>query len=233
MAPKSNEKCLKKTNLLVYKTPPGQRAEKKIPGDYQKPKYKIKICAPQPKHIRICTGRELKRMCAPKVCKCPTTKPKGRGLVGLLGFGLKAALAAAAWYVTYDMGIWGSSDDTHELYRNYCRLMKAPCEPKDDKWEPVQCTAEKQLFKIPKFDPYGYCDEPPINIQRKAYDFQNRWNSTVASVFSGITEFPYNVINKFKKEQKEETEEEEPQCVPYSKLSEEEREYIIKNAYKK
>lgn len=69
-------------------------------------------------------------------------------MLGLVGFGLKAALAAAAWYVTYDMGIWGTSDDTHEIYRTYCRIIKGPCEEKAEKWEPVQCKAEKELMRV-------------------------------------------------------------------------------------
>lgn len=84
-----------------------------------------------------------------KVCKCDNAAGRGRGgMLGLLGFGLKAALAAAAWYVTYDMGIWGTTDDTHEIYRNYCRIIKGPCPENTEKWEPVQCKAEKQLMTV-------------------------------------------------------------------------------------
>lgn len=94
----------------------------------------------------------MKKMRPPVLCKCDkvsryASRRRG-GMLGFLGFGLKAALAAAAWYVTYDMGIWGTSDDTYEMYRSYCKIMKGPCPDKEEKWEPVQCKAEKQLMTV-------------------------------------------------------------------------------------
>lgn len=43
MASKSDEKCVKKTNLLVYKEKPGQKKAQKTPcGDAGKSKFKIR-----------------------------------------------------------------------------------------------------------------------------------------------------------------------------------------------
>lgn len=98
---KKPEDCLKKSNILVYQQPAGQKQERK-PGDC-KGKIKIRksstlllnlgineifflaICNPQPKQIKICTGKDLRKMCAPPVC--PPCPPPGahRGFLKLLG----------------------------------------------------------------------------------------------------------------------------------------------------
>lgn len=91
------------------------------------------------------------------------------------------------------------------------------------------------MLQIPKFNAYGHCDEPAINVQRQLYNLQNNWNHAVECVFSGIAEFPYNIIEKFSKREKEEYQKEKEQiCIPYSKLTEEEQEEILtKNSYKR
>lgn len=106
-------------------------------------------------------------MCAPPVCPpCPPS-PAHKGLLrilglvfptfyenpplmvfGLVGFGLKSAIAAAVVYVTYDMGVWGSPDDTQQLYSNVCTMVGKPLPKKNDKWDPPSCEAESEFFAV-------------------------------------------------------------------------------------
>lgn len=225
----SGEKCLKKTNILVYQTPTGEKKKKESPCAQKQPSFQPPICRPKTKQIRICTGKEMKKMCAPKLCECPAP-PKSRGLLGLLGFGLKAAIAAAAVYVTYDIGIWGSTDDTQDLYRAYCRLKTEPKRQETMKWDPPSCDTERDLFRPPSFNPYSRCDQPPIDQERKGYEYKQCWNKAVAKTFSVLAGLPYNLIDRISGVKKEEEEEVEiVQCIPFDELPEEEK---ILNKYK-
>lgn len=76
--------------------------------------------------IRVCTGAELKRMCPELPCECPPTRAGWSlisGLRSLVGFGLKAALAAALVYWSYDIGLWGDSTRTEEIYSEICQAI--------------------------------------------------------------------------------------------------------------
>ncbi|XP_074042258.1 uncharacterized protein [Leptinotarsa decemlineata] len=226
------EKCVKKTNLLVYQQPSGEKQKRTHPCSEEiRPKYKPTICRLKPKVIRVCTGAELKRMCPPKHCECaPKVRRPSRGVFGIFGFGLKAALAAAAIYVTYDLGIWGSMEDTQNLYRTYCTMTKEPAKKKMGKWDPPSCEAERDLLRIPSFKPYGQCDDPPFDHERSAYNFQNTWNCAIECIFAGIVRFPYNIIDKFQgKETTKVVEEEQQLCIPFDELSDDEK---IINKYK-
>lgn len=64
------------------------------------------------------------------------------------GFGVKSALAAAAVYITYDMGIWGSTEETQNLYGNACTLFGQPKPKKSSKWDPPSCEAESEFFAV-------------------------------------------------------------------------------------
>ncbi|KAJ8939683.1 hypothetical protein NQ314_011047 [Rhamnusium bicolor] len=86
-------------------------------------------------------------MCPPKLCKCP--KPTNRLLV-LLAFVAKAAIASTTMWVTYDIGIWGTTEDTHQMYKNYCTLAGGGSFQRATKWDPPSCEAEKDLFKVTK-----------------------------------------------------------------------------------
>ncbi|CAH1163508.1 unnamed protein product [Phaedon cochleariae] len=230
MSGKDSEKCLKKTNLLVYQQPSGGKHRREpCSSGRKKPAYIPTICRPNPKVIRICTGAEMKKMCAPKPCVCPKGRRPSKGLLGLLVFGMKTALAAAAVYVSYDLGIWGSTDDTQELYRMYCRMKNEPNRKNTGKWDPPSCEAERDLFRISPFNPYGQCDDPPFDHERKAYNFQNNWNHAVAYVFAGIAGLPYNIIEKFTKEKPDGDSVKKNVCVPFEDLPENER---IINKYK-
>ncbi|KAG5891183.1 hypothetical protein JTB14_031805 [Gonioctena quinquepunctata] len=201
MTGENKEACLKKTNLLVYQQPTGERQDRLPCADKEKPRYKPQICRPTPKVIRICTGKEMKKMCPPKYCDCSPKKPS-KGLLNLLRFGLKVAAAAAAVYVTYDLGVWGSTDDTQDLYRSYCRITRDPAKNKTEKWDPPSCEAERDFFKIPAFRPYGKCDYPPFDSERTGNNLQKHWNQAIEYVFCGLAGFPYNVIEKLRYKEK-------------------------------
>lgn len=64
------------------------------------------------------------------------------------GFGAKSAVAAAAIYITYDMGIWGTTDETQDLYNTACHLFGSPKPKRNDKWDPPSCEAESELFSV-------------------------------------------------------------------------------------
>jgi len=51
-------------------------------------------------------------------------------------------------YVTYDMGVWGSPDDTQQLYSNACTMVGKPLPKKNDKWDPPSCEAESEFFTV-------------------------------------------------------------------------------------
>ena len=78
------------------------------------------------KKIGVCTGAELKNMCPEMPCECLATKPGFglfSGLKSLVGFGLKAALAAALVYWSYDIGLWSDSARTEEIYAKVCETI--------------------------------------------------------------------------------------------------------------
>ncbi|VEN41889.1 unnamed protein product, partial [Callosobruchus maculatus] len=187
------------------------------------------ICKPKPKTIRVATGKELKKICPPKLCDCKPKKP-GKGLLGLIGFALKAGVAAAAIYISYDAGIWGTGDDSQDLYKAYCTIKTDPQKRKEKIWEPPSCQEERELFTPQPFDPYSHCDKPPVRLQDNQIKFKQYWNCAVTCVFSAIAGFPNNVMNRSsKREEKKKEEDEQPFCIPYDELPEEER---IENSYK-
>ncbi|XP_050308148.1 uncharacterized protein LOC126744679 [Anthonomus grandis grandis] len=230
---KKSEKCLRKSNLLVYQQPSGQRTDRRF--DDCKNKIKIPICTPKPKTIRVCTGAELRKMCPPPVCPCEPTKKKVRsfGLIRFLGFGLKSAIAAAMVYITYDMGIWGTTEDTQQLYSNACTMFGSPRPKKNTKWDPPSCEAESEFFPPHTYNPYAQCEEPPIRTEDTYMKFKNLWNQGVSSVFHGIANFPGNLMSFEGKSKAKDGDgkKEDVKCVSYSQLSDEEREKLT-NIYK-
>ncbi|KAJ8984047.1 hypothetical protein NQ317_000009 [Molorchus minor] len=195
-----NTKCNKKINLLVYQTPSGQRTDR-VPcnKDSCKATYRAPICIPKPKQIRVCTGAELKRMCPPKVCPCVRDK-KGSILLALLGFAMKTAIAAGAVYVSYDLGLWGTTDDTFKVYRDYCNILSEPNIQRATKWDPPSCDAEKDLFNLPRFNPRAHCEKPPIDMERQTTAFQKCWNRGIEFVFGSLVGFPNNLMKGLERE---------------------------------
>jgi hypothetical protein len=110
------------------------------------------ISCPQVKRIKICTGAELKKMCPPPPCPCPPKPPRVgflQRLAKILGFGAKSLLALGAIYVTYDMGIWGDSQATGELYKSMCNaILPHIVEPAKEKPMSPSCKAELELFNV-------------------------------------------------------------------------------------
>nr|CAI5820283.1 unnamed protein product [Callosobruchus analis] len=173
----------------------------------------------------------MKKMCPPKLCDCKPKKP-GKGLLGLIGFALKAGVAAAAVYVSYDAGIWGTGDDTQDLYKSYCTIKTNPQQRKEQIWDPPSCQEERELFTPQPFDPYKHCDRPPVQLQDKQIKFKQYWNCAVTCIFSAIAGFPSNIVNRSSKGgegEKKEKEDDQPFCIPYDELPEDER---IENSYK-
>ncbi|XP_019767597.1 uncharacterized protein LOC109542704 isoform X2 [Dendroctonus ponderosae] len=226
---KPEEKCLKKSNILVYQQPSGQRTERK--RDDCKGRVKIPLCKPQPKPIRVCTGADLRKMCSPKVCPCEPSKKKPFGILRVLGFGFKSALAAAAVYITYDMGIWGSTEETQNLYGNACTLFGQPQPKKNSKWDPPSCEAESGFFSKPNYKPYDYCQDPPIRAEESFLKFKHMWNRSVSYIFHGIANFPGNLTGKDSKLKPDEEATKPKECISYKQLSDAELEKI-KSIYK-
>ncbi|KAF7285944.1 hypothetical protein GWI33_008916 [Rhynchophorus ferrugineus] len=222
-SPKNKENCIKKSNVLVYKQPTGQRVTR---PEECAPKLKIPICKPKPKRIKICTGSELRKMCPPQVCPKDLPKKKPNGFMKFLGFGAKSILAASLVYVTYDMGIWGNGDDTQDLYYSACTAFKAPQPRKNDKWDPPSCEAESDLFTHPRYDPYARCNVPPLSAETSYLLFQRYWNIAVQNVFSGIANFPSNIIERVTNATKAK-EKEENVCVPVNQLDAEDQKKIL------
>ncbi|EFA07381.1 uncharacterized protein LOC656310 [Tribolium castaneum] len=185
------ETCAKKTNLLIYEREKGEAC--KPPKTYIPP-----ISSPQVKRIKICTGAELKKMCAPPPCPCPPKIPRPtllQRLGKLLGLGAKSLVALGAVYVTYDMGIWGDSKTTGELYKNVCNaILPNIIEPAKEKPLTSSCKAELELFNAFEKDPYC-CDKFPIDSESSAYEVQQKWNKIVTKTFSAIAGFPATVRN--------------------------------------
>ncbi|XP_028146201.2 uncharacterized protein LOC114339721 isoform X1 [Diabrotica virgifera virgifera] len=224
-----NKKCPDKSNFLVYTKPQGDEADKH--GKHKKCRktatYEATISRVPPKVIKICTGAEMKKMCPPP-CDCPKiikAANKNGGLLGFLLFSLKVAIAAGVVYVSYDLGIWGTTEDTQNLYRKYCAAKSEP-RKKNDKWESPSCEAQQDLFAAKVLRPYEHCDNPPFDSEKSYYKFQNKWNSGVQTVFGAIAGFPYNIINWSRRK---EVVNDQLKCVPYSDLPESEK---IVSSYK-
>ncbi|KAH0813225.1 hypothetical protein GEV33_009566 [Tenebrio molitor] len=163
--------------------------------EIQKPKAETISC-PQVKRIKICTGAELKKMCPPPPCPCPPKPPRVgflQRLAKILGFGAKSLLALGAIYVTYDMGIWGDSQATGELYKSMCNaILPHIVEPAKEKPMSPSCKAELELFNMFERDPYC-CDKFPIDHESGVYEMQQKWNKIVSTTFSAVSGFPGRV----------------------------------------
>ncbi|RZC40243.1 uncharacterized protein BDFB_008631 [Asbolus verrucosus] len=186
----AKQTCARKTNLLVYERQKGE-------GCRPQPKIYIPpISSPQVKRIKICTGAELKKMCPPPPCPCPPKIPRPTlitRLARLLGLGVKSLLALGAVYVTYDMGIWGDSNTTGDLYKRICiEMLPKFVEPSKAKSIPPSCQAEQELFNLLEKDPYC-CDKFPIDHENGVYELQQKWNKVVSTTFESVAGFPNHV----------------------------------------
>ncbi|XP_030759747.1 uncharacterized protein LOC115885100 [Sitophilus oryzae] len=172
-------------------------------------------------------------MCAPPVCFKEVEVKKRFGLLKFLGFGMKSAVAAALVYISYDMGIWGTTDETQEMYNTACAMFKGPRPKKNTKWDPPSCEAESDLFHQSSYDPYGHCDLPPFRAEDISLKFQRLWNGAISNIFSGIAHFPKNVIDKLgagsssAKGAAEDETKKSPVCVSYNSLDPEEKEKVM------
>lgn len=73
------------------------------------------------KQIRVASGDELKRMCAPMPCKYPERPSIFQLILNAIGTAFKVLIAGSLIYVTYDAGLWSDADKTEELYKRFCR----------------------------------------------------------------------------------------------------------------
>ncbi|XP_076392488.1 uncharacterized protein LOC100881368 [Megachile rotundata] len=74
---------------------------------------------PRPVAIKICTWKDMRRTCPPKLCDCSPKAPSktaGQRLCVALLFLLKSSVAAGLVYWTNAEGLWGSSDEAEDLY---------------------------------------------------------------------------------------------------------------------
>ncbi|KAL1502269.1 hypothetical protein ABEB36_007435 [Hypothenemus hampei] len=217
---KKHENCLKKSNILVYQQPSGKRVERNT-NDCGRT-IKIPICTPHPKPIHVCTGAELRKMCSPKICPC-NAQPKSRfGLLKLLGFGLKSAIAVAAVYITYDMGIWGTTDDSQAFYSNACTIFGHPQPKKNTKWDPPSCEIESDFFNNYQYKPYEYCEQPPLRVEDIRMKIKQYWNKGVIFIFHGIAELPNKLMGRTDEtvhHQQTILQNDESKSVPHSQLS--------------
>lgn len=115
-------------------------------------KFEPEICKIPAKRIRVATGAELKKMCAPRPCPCPPKSPT-IGMIGyilrMVGLGVKALIAGGLVYATYDMGLWGDSEQTEKLYSKTCDTFKPYFYPTiEEEPKPVDeaCEAQEDLM---------------------------------------------------------------------------------------
>lgn len=147
-----------------------------------------------------------------------------------LFFGLKAALAAGAIYVSYDLGVWGTTDQTQEMYRTFCAARTSPQKRKNDKWSPPSCEAERSIHHVSPFNQFSHCDDTPFNLEKNGIKWGSYWNFGVEQLFHALAGLPYNVTNKFREIRGDKKEKlEEVSCIPYRELPENEK---VVNTYK-
>ncbi|XP_022905661.1 uncharacterized protein [Onthophagus taurus] len=182
--------CVKKTNILVYdKSKPNCNIDVK-PGGYIIPP----IANVPAKKIRVCTGADLRKMCAPKLCECPKVHKVGlmTRLFRLIGFGIKLVIAGGLIYWTYDMGLWGDSYQSEEIYLGLCETITpliCSCPPKPRNISDV-CEKEIELMcKPPPRETDGVCRKAP-NTEVAAHNVKSTWNKLVVCTFDIITDFP-------------------------------------------
>lgn len=192
-----DEKCVKKMNKLTYSVPKSDHRDHK-PCKTFKFIHKPSICRIKSKPIRICTAADMKKMVPPNICVCKPHAAGAKGLLGFLLFGIKVAVAAAAIYVSYDLGVWGTIDETQEMYRTYCAAKKGPQKRTYFKWTPPSCEAERSLHRPGQFNAYSHCDASPIDMEKSGVKWKNCWNSGVEAVFFALAGFPHNLIGTFK-----------------------------------
>lgn len=65
----------------------------------------------------------------------------------LLGMGSKMLIAAACVYLSYDIGLWGTAEDTEDLYRKFCNLRNKRRD-QTDKLLPPTCATQKERFPV-------------------------------------------------------------------------------------
>ncbi|XP_066249513.1 uncharacterized protein [Euwallacea similis] len=186
---KKDDKSLTKSNIFVYQQSTGERVERKV--DDCKEKIKIPICTPSPKTIKICTGKDLRQMCVSKLCACDPPKKYKFVFKKALGFGLKLTVAAAVAYKTYQMGIWGSPDDTQRFYNSACTMFRLPKPMKNDKWDPPSCQSESEFFLKNYLDLFAPCSlQPPIRTEDSFEKIKHCWNKGINFLFSGLASIP-------------------------------------------
>lgn len=228
MAGDSDEKCVKKMNKLIYPESTGEKRPDKYNCTTSRLVHRPSICRLKPKQVRICNRADMKKMVPPIICDCKVKT--GGGLLSLLMFGLKAAFAAGAIYVTYDLGIWGTTDQTQEMYRTYCAAKTSPQIKKQEKWNPPSCEAERGFHKEGTFYPYSHCDVSPIDMQNNSVKWSNYWNSGVTLFFGGLAGLPYNLINILSGRNRHKESGERKKCEgPEFKFAESE---VVENHYK-
>lgn len=232
MSQELKDSCVKKTNQLVYPKPTGERHDKPPSCYSSKILHRPPICRIKPKPIRVCSRTDMKKMVPPPKCECKVKRIGGKGgLSSLLLFGLKAAIAAGVVYVSYDVGIWGTIDQTQEMYKTLCTATTTPQKRNTDKWSPPSCEAERSLHRPNHFNQYSHCDVSPIDLEESSAKWRSYWNSAVEAVFSSIASFPHNIINNFKLLEgfKRNISNDTEECIPYDQLPEEEK---VNNTYK-
>lgn len=189
------QKCVQKTNLLVYEKKRGEDFE-----HMQSNKFVSHVRCVPGKKIRICTGAELKKTCPPKPCACPCPKPP-LGILSWIGslikLGFKVLIAGGIVYWTIEKGIWGTPDSTEELYTQYCQAYAPRFCPESMEHKEVQktrlCEVQESLQcqKIPA--PPGTCDAVP-SIERRVQTMKEKWNRFIMCTFGLLAYFPDNAI---------------------------------------
>ncbi|XP_033216967.1 uncharacterized protein LOC117172831 [Belonocnema kinseyi] len=73
----------------------------------------------RPVTIKVCTRRDIKRTCLPKLCDCPqelSSEVNDYRVMGWMTFIFKTAVAAGLTYWTTVEGVWGDCDQIEKLY---------------------------------------------------------------------------------------------------------------------
>ncbi|XP_018334150.1 uncharacterized protein LOC108743180 [Agrilus planipennis] len=155
------------------------------------------VQCPNVKHIKVCTGAEMKKKCfQARPCAAPITPPKSAGqkLASLILFGVKAAFAGSLVYMTYEMGLWGNSQSTEQIWKEMCEIFGLS--KKREIPEPsLRCKAERELGAMAQPGFPDACSRMMVDTERTVYNLQNTWNKIVTSIFWFFLKGPEELIN--------------------------------------
>ncbi|KAF5281635.1 hypothetical protein FQA39_LY17757 [Lamprigera yunnana] len=202
---KNIKKCPDKTTLLIYNKNerPIDRGADCIPTS--------NVDRVPTKKIRICTGAELKKMCRPPPCSCPPELSKFGSVsyyfFRFVLFCIKSATISGLIYWTWDVGVWGDSEDTERFYSNICYLF-TDCK-KPEKTLSKACQKEQEIRQLELISQTeDECKRPTVNRAKTIYKIKNTWNRAITTIFGSFATLPESVKHRFENSNKD------SECLP-------------------